>query len=83
MDLSDAVVMQQQAVKIHQATEGIFRQDTDTIAMQEQVGEVDQVGKEAICKVAQLVLLQVEELQAVELEEKVSRQLGQVAAVHV
>lgn len=41
--LSDAVVVEKQAVQVDQASEHILREGTDAVPMQEKMGQVDQI----------------------------------------
>lgn len=43
VDLPDAVVMDKEAVQVDQASEHILREGTDTVSMQEEMCEVDQI----------------------------------------
>lgn len=43
IDLPDAVVMDKEAVQIDQASEHILREGTDTVSVQKEMGEVDQI----------------------------------------
>lgn len=74
VDLTNTIVVQEQAVQVDQATKHILRQRADTVAMQEELAEIDKISEQVILEEVELVLLQIEVLQAVEIVEDVMRE---------
>jgi hypothetical protein len=50
--------VEKKAVQVDQATEHVLRQSTDTVSMQEELAQVDEVREEVILEEVELVLLQ-------------------------
>lgn len=50
--------MQKETVQVDQTPEHIFSEGTDTVPMQEQMGEVDQIREKVIMQKMELIFLQ-------------------------
>lgn len=83
MDALELVLMEEQAVQVDQAAEGVLVEAPEFVPVQEKVAEVNQVHKEVFVKVVNVVVLQVEVLQVVEATEYPVGQRAEAALVQV